>query len=85
MSAAQGPMLPEIKDFSSLLMANDPAGERPVFGSAESELRRVKRIEHRDNGQRRQPIGVDGGRLRPTVARDRFAAPKIALEEPAVA
>jgi hypothetical protein len=46
-----GTMLPKIKDFSSLLMANDPAGERPVFGSVESELRRVKRIEHRDNGQ----------------------------------
>jgi len=43
-------MLPEIKDFSPLLMADDP-GERAVYGSAESELRRVKRIEHRDNGQ----------------------------------
>jgi len=50
MPAAQGPMLPEIKDFSPLLMADDPE-ERAVFGSAESELRRVKRNEHRDNGQ----------------------------------
>jgi len=44
-------MLPEIKDFSSLLMANDLAGERAVLGSAESELQRVEWIEHRDNGQ----------------------------------
>jgi hypothetical protein len=35
--------------------------------------------------KRRQPIGVDGERLRPTVARDRFGAAKIAPEEPAVA
>jgi len=51
MPIAQLPMLPKIKDFSSLLMTNDPAGSVGSFGSAESELRRGGRIEHCDNGQ----------------------------------
>ena len=78
-------MLPEIKDFSSLLMASDPAGSVGFSGlrKASSGVAAALNITTMVKGLR--PIGVDGERLRPTVARDRFGAAKIAPEEPAVA
>ena len=68
--AAQRPMLPEIKDFSSLLMANGLAGS-----VARSRVRKASSgvatgLNIATMAKRRRPMGVDGGRLRLRVARD---------------
>jgi hypothetical protein len=106
MPATQWPMLPKIKDFSSLLMTNDLAGSVGSSGLRKASSGVAAGLNIAAMAKQRWPIGVDRRTPRPTVARDRrrgvtpfnalaricarrsfrlFAAPKVALKEPAVA
>jgi hypothetical protein len=63
-------MLPEIKDLSPLPMANDPAGSVGSSGLRKASSGVPSGLNIATMAKRRQPIGVDGGTLRPRLARD---------------
>jgi len=63
-------MLPEIKDYSSLLMADDPAGSVGSSGLRKASSGVAAGLNIATMAKRRRPIGVDGETLRPRLARD---------------
>jgi len=63
-------MLPKIKDFSPLLMADDPAGSERSSGLTKASSGVAAGLNIATMAKRLRPIGVDGDALRPRLAGD---------------